>query len=182
MKPLKNKPLRKVVSLTFLTLLSSTSTYGAPQLNGVAGNKITICHLPKSDAPKTKLIHLKDWNAYQGQGDILGACGILADEGVFSDGPMFYALSDDTDQMSVYKLGTSDVFLASDLIFPDELENLTEAQGGTYYALTAKSSGKASLYEITVKQQDDCSFTTSYSEVFNHLKAGDFNALELIDG
>jgi hypothetical protein len=159
MKPLKNKPLRKVVSLTFLTLLSSTSTYGAPQLNGVAGNKITICHLPKSDAPKTKLIHLKDWNAYQGQGDILGACGILADEGVFSDGPMFYALSDDTDQMSVYKLGTSDVFLASDLIFPDELENLTEAQGGTYYALTAKSSGKASLYEITIKQQDDCSFT-----------------------
>ena len=176
MNLLKNKPVKKAVNITLLALLSSSLSIVH------AGDNVTICHSPSSSNPETLSINLNDWNHHQRHGDIPGACGILVDEGAFSDKPVFYALSDDSDIMNVYTFGSPDVIPISGIKFPDELENLTEAQGGTYYALTARSSGLASLYEITVKQKDDCSFTSSYIEVFNNFRARDYNALELIDG
>lgn len=155
MNPLKNKALKKtanIMSLAFLATLPS-AVYAKEYNVEYAGNNITICHHPSSNDPVTQSIDPNDWVDHKGHGDIPGACGILADEGDFSDKPVFYALSDDTDTMNVYTFGSSDVIPASGDKFPDELENLTEAQGGTYYALTSKSGGAASLYEITMKQR-----------------------------
>jgi hypothetical protein len=110
------------------------------------------------------------------------ACGILADEGCFAQSFTIYGMNDDFDGVAVYKLDSAEVIpLTPNIIFPTELENLTASQGETYYAIQANSGGMQGFYEITLKQNEDGTFSGDFWKITD-MAGGDYDALELIDG